>query len=53
MMVSRDLKSYNPNLVISMLSMIIVPSTGSIILNKANVNDDLPAPVLPTAKEIN
>jgi len=35
-------------LAISVPSTIIDPDAASIIRNNANVNDDLPAPVLPT-----
>ena len=42
------LKYFNPNFVISFPSIIIFPLCGSIILNNAAANDDLPAPDLPT-----
>ena len=46
--VIRDLRSLNPIVAISIPSIKIAPRADSIIRNNANVNDDLPAPVLPT-----
>ena len=47
-MVILDRKSCNPILAISTLSILMDPETASIILNNDRVNDDFPAPVLPT-----
>jgi hypothetical protein len=46
--VNLDLKSYNPNLLTSTLSIKIVPSTGSMSRKRAKVREDFPAPVRPT-----
>ena len=48
MMVSRDLRSLNPYVVISTPSINMDPLTASIIRNNDIVNDDFPAPVRPT-----
>ncbi|CAB0007607.1 unnamed protein product [Nesidiocoris tenuis] len=48
MMVSLDLRAWSPNLETSTPSIEIVPPAASMILNRLNVIDDLPAPVLPT-----
>ena len=47
-MVNLDLRSYNPNLVISSPSIVIVPDAGSRRRNIDSVREDLPAPVRPT-----
>ena len=46
--VSLDRRSCSPIVPISTLSMMILPIAGSIILNKAKVREDFPAPVRPT-----
>lgn len=51
--VSFDLKSCSPILPISTSSMIIFPIAGSMILNRAKVKDDFPAPVRPTIPTCN
>ena len=48
MMVSRERKSCSPRVAMSTPSMVIFPPAPSRIRNKANVNDDFPAPVRPT-----
>lgn len=48
MMVSRERKSCSPRVAMSTPSMVIFPPALSRIRNKANVNDDFPAPVRPT-----
>ena len=48
MMVSRDLRSFNPYVLISIPSINMDPLTASIIRNNDMVNDDFPAPVQPT-----
>ena len=45
---SLDLKSCNPIFEISSSSIKILPDADSIIRNRARVNEDFPAPVLPT-----
>ncbi|KAH3665605.1 hypothetical protein OGAPHI_003793 [Ogataea philodendri] len=45
---SFDRKSYNPMLLVFTSSMSMWPLAASMIRKIANVNDDLPAPVLPT-----
>ena len=48
MMVSLDLRSCSPIVLIFIPSMLISPPAASMIRNKDNVMDDFPAPVLPT-----
>ncbi len=48
MMVILDLRSSKPNTAMLILSMKIEPPADSMILNRARVSDDLPAPVRPT-----
>ena len=48
MMVSRDLRSLNPYVLISIPSINMDPLTASIIRNNDIVNDDFPTPVQPT-----
>lgn len=48
MMVIRDLNIFNSTFEISTPSIIILPSAASTILNRLKVNEDFPAPVLPT-----
>lgn len=48
MIPNRDLRSWSPKVQMSTLSMIIVPSEGSTILNNAWISVDFPLPVLPT-----
>ena len=48
MMVSLDLRSCSPIVSIFIPSMLISPPAASVMRNKDNVMEDLPAPVLPT-----
>ena len=48
MIVIRDRSVCNPNVEISIPSIVILPPADSIILNKLRVSDDFPAPVRPT-----
>ena len=48
MIVSSDLRSCKPTVLISVLSIDIEPLVASRRRNKAMVMEDLPAPVLPT-----
>ena len=47
-MVSLDLRSCSPIVSIFIPSMLISPPAASMMRNKDNVMEDLPAPVLPT-----
>ena len=48
MIVSRDLRSLNPNVLMSIPSIKMDPLSASMIRNNDIVNDDFPAPVRPT-----
>lgn len=48
MMVIRERRSCSPILIISMPSISMLPPAGSMMRNKDNAIDDLPAPVRPT-----